>query len=130
MVILEYKRAMARRIKGPVKICVTFFMPGGRSNVQKPHTGKPHLDSLLKAVMDALKNAGAWDDDSQVCEVMASKFYAPKGYGGRANLSANMTGLLVKKAVNNLLEARVWKRKKRKTIWKRCLRLSRKPTPK
>ena len=32
-----------------------------------PHTGKPDLDNLAKAVLDALTQAGVWADDAQVC---------------------------------------------------------------
>src|SRR5262245_37813289 len=35
--------------------------------------GKPDIDKLVRAILDALTDAGVWADDSQVCYVLASK---------------------------------------------------------
>lgn len=40
------------------------------------HSQKPDLDNLLKAVKDALTNAGIWKDDAQVYRELASKDWA------------------------------------------------------
>ncbi len=37
-----------------------------------PHTQKPDIDNLIKAILDGL-NGVAWKDDAQVCKVTASK---------------------------------------------------------
>jgi crossover junction endodeoxyribonuclease RusA len=37
------------------------------------HAQRPDLDNLLKAVMDALTDAGAWHDDAQVWSVTSSR---------------------------------------------------------
>lgn len=42
----------------------------------KRPTGTPDIDNLLKTVLDGL-NGVAFRDDAQVCEVVASKRYAP-----------------------------------------------------
>ncbi len=34
---------------------------------------KPDIDNLLKAVMDALTQIGAWHDDAQVCQIIVRK---------------------------------------------------------
>jgi Holliday junction resolvase RusA-like endonuclease len=39
----------------------------------------PDLDKLVRAVMDALTEAGVWADDAQVCSIRASMRYAGEG---------------------------------------------------
>lgn len=67
---------------GPLRLTVQFVLPrpdylntkkcrGGR----RWYSRKPDLDNCLKSVKDAL-NKMAWRDDSQVCQVYASKQYA------------------------------------------------------
>lgn len=41
--------------------------------------GKPDLDKLVRATMDALSIAGVWTDDARVCELRTSKRWAPGG---------------------------------------------------
>jgi len=63
---------------GPVRLRVRFYLPASKgakkAEGEKPHTRKPDLDNLLKALMDAMSMAGVWDDDSQVYETTASKW--------------------------------------------------------
>jgi Holliday junction resolvase RusA-like endonuclease len=40
------------------------------------HTSKPDADNLAKAVMDALENAGAFGNDSQITDLRISKRWA------------------------------------------------------
>ncbi len=49
--------------------------------VGAPHcpTGTPDLDKLVRAVCDALTDAGAYHDDAQVVDVIARKRYAAAG---------------------------------------------------
>lgn len=43
------------------------------------HTKRPDIDNLAKAVLDAL-NGVAWDDDSQIVKLTASKEYSVEPY--------------------------------------------------
>lgn len=74
----------------PLWLELLFYLPrpqrhfgtGRNAGVVKPGasalrpTSKPDLDKLTRAVMDALTEAGAWRDDSQVIDLLASKVYA------------------------------------------------------
>jgi len=74
-----------RPIEGPVAVAVIArFLPpkSAKATLKRvvaekgmyPHTKKPDLDNIVKAVLDAL-NGVAWRDDSQVWS------YAPSGIG-------------------------------------------------
>lgn len=64
----------------PVSVRLTFVMPRPVSMPKRlatpPHTKRPDVDKLLRAVMDALTSAGVFYDDSQVVEQYAAKRYA------------------------------------------------------
>lgn len=45
-----------------------------KEKAPRHHRARPDLDKLLRALKDAL-NGVVWADDSQVCEVVANKFY-------------------------------------------------------
>ena len=69
-------------IEGPVRLSVAFVMPRPKYMDAKKYSGKrewynrtPDLDNCIKALKDAL-NTLAWKDDSQVCQVYATKEYA------------------------------------------------------
>jgi Holliday junction resolvase RusA-like endonuclease len=73
-------------ITGPIIVSVTFFMPRPKSLCRKkdpdgviPHTAKPDVDNLIKALFDALTDAGMWRDDAQVYETSVRKYYHGKG---------------------------------------------------
>lgn len=58
-------------LSGPLKLIVEV-------SVQKPRTSKldhpsPDIDNYLKAIMDAMTQAGVWHDDKQVVRVEAEK---------------------------------------------------------
>lgn len=54
-------------IEGPVRLELLFsFEAKTRASMNQWRTKKPDIDNLAKAVMDALTDAGAWQDDSQV----------------------------------------------------------------
>jgi Holliday junction resolvase RusA-like endonuclease len=56
----------------------THLKPDGtlRKGARHHHTTKPDADNLAKAVMDALTDAGLWNDDTQVVELNVTKTYA------------------------------------------------------
>jgi Holliday junction resolvase RusA-like endonuclease len=45
----------------------------------KPHTSKPDIDNLVKAILDAL-NGVAFNDDSQIWEIQSSKIWTDEPY--------------------------------------------------
>jgi len=72
--------------KGAVSITIVFDMPMPKSWTKKkkfeligmPHTQKPDIDNLTKAVLDGLN--GVWfKDDSQVSGLYAAKYWKEKG---------------------------------------------------
>lgn len=71
-----------KEIVGPLYISLIFLMPRPKRLKKRgryPHTGKPDLDNLIKAVMDGLTNAQIWGDDSQVTWISSGKFYHSEG---------------------------------------------------
>lgn len=40
-----------------------------------PHDRRPDLDNVVKAVLDGMDGAGVWQDDAQVAQLTAAKFY-------------------------------------------------------
>lgn len=68
----------AGRFEGPVQVVASFYFdrPGSVSEKRRPYpTVKPDLDKLLRALLDALTDAGIWKDDSQVIFVEVNKTY-------------------------------------------------------
>jgi Holliday junction resolvase RusA-like endonuclease len=78
-------------IEGPVSLSVTFSMPIPKSASKRearamhgtPHTRKPDADNLLKAVMDALTDAGIWTDDCIVYKPVPVKLWNAERSGAR-----------------------------------------------
>jgi Holliday junction resolvase RusA-like endonuclease len=70
-------------ITGPVwlAIGIRFAYPKSWSKKRvaatKYHVSRPDADNIVKLVTDAL-NGVAYNDDSQICEVRVSKWYAPE----------------------------------------------------
>lgn len=73
-------------LSGPIRVDLEFYFarpkrlcrrndPQGRI----PHAGKPDLDNLAKAVLDALTQLGWWQDDAQVFAGLWVKFWVPMG---------------------------------------------------
>lgn len=73
------------KLQGAIRAEFRFFFPIPKSTPKKKHeqmaagkikpTKKPDLDNCIKSVLDAL-NKIAFDDDGQVVEVLAYKFYS------------------------------------------------------
>lgn len=90
-------RAHARREVGPtirylrpaaVHVAVEFVMPRRASAPKRstpPHTRKPDIDKLTRAVLDALTGV-VYEDDSQVTEIDASKREAEPGEQPKASI--------------------------------------------
>lgn len=72
---------------GPVRLFVEFALMPPRTGIPKykwgwlPHTKKPDVDKLLRALNDALTGV-VWRDDSQVCVCAINKVYAWDGRTG------------------------------------------------
>lgn len=64
----------------PVWLEVYFKLPRSKSipKKQQDHTKKPDTDNLVKAVKDAFKGV-FYEDDSQVCRLIAYKDYVRNG---------------------------------------------------
>ena len=82
---LAGKVAMAGQapVDGPVLVTVLFRFARPKSHSKAAraddnHAQKPDLDNLCKAVLDAL-NGICWADDSQVCQIRASKAWRTEG---------------------------------------------------
>jgi len=74
---------------GPVEVSLSFYLArpkghygtGRNAGQVKPGApcwpaGRPDLDKLVRAVLDGLAIGGAFNDDSQVAELIASKRWA------------------------------------------------------
>ena len=60
---------------GPVRVRIVFTMPRPASSPKSrmyPDT-KPDIDKLARAVLDSMKRAGVYVDDSRVCSLIADK---------------------------------------------------------
>ena len=70
---------------GPLLVTLEFFLQRPkahflrgvlRENSPHHHTGKPDVDNLAKAVLDALTTIVAWSDDAIISELHVRKRYA------------------------------------------------------
>lgn len=79
-------------ITGPTAVQIKFLMPRPKSHYRTGRnahllrdaapnlpTGKPDIDKLARAVLDAISSAGVWHDDSQVVDLHPVKVYTPRG---------------------------------------------------
>lgn len=57
-----------------------------RESAPEYPTGKPDVDKLARALLDAIGSAGVWKDDAQVIDLHATKRYAG-GAGDQAELA-------------------------------------------
>lgn len=69
----------AAPLDGPLQVRAEFVLPRPKSLPKRlptpPHTKKPDVDKLIRAVMDALTGV-VWRDDSQVIDLHPTKRYA------------------------------------------------------
>ena len=84
-------------IDAPVKVVVVFYMPEPKTMAKKrkgrglPHSKRPDLDNLLKAVLDAM-NEVVVKDDSRIWWLVAEKHYAG---GPGVEISVTVEGEMV-----------------------------------
>lgn len=74
---------------GPYSVAMLFNFPRPKSHygtrgvlpsrADDSHAQKPDVDKLIRAVLDALTDAGVWRDDAQVCDVLAGKRWTTDG---------------------------------------------------
>lgn len=82
-VLLPYKPE--KPLCGPVRLSFSAFMPIPASASKKRraamqagkigHTVKPDVDNLSKQLLDAMTRLRFWEDDRQVVELVARKWY-------------------------------------------------------
>jgi len=83
----------------PVRVELDFFLPRPKAHHKRDgslkenspiwHCKKPDLDNLIKAVTDAITDTQrVWLDDSQICEITATKTYAINAVGCSVFVSA------------------------------------------
>lgn len=84
-VALAFQDCSDQRLSGPLEIRMTFLIARPVRLMKKsddygmiPHTMKPDIDNLSKAVMDTLTQIGLWEDDKQVVKITAEKYYHGK----------------------------------------------------
>jgi crossover junction endodeoxyribonuclease RusA len=88
----ETQRAADVPMGGPVSVAIRFrltrpkghYGTGRNSGVVRPSAPaypdvKPDLDKLTRAVLDGLKEGGAFKDDAQVVTLAVAKTYSPRG---------------------------------------------------
>jgi len=83
----------------PVRVSMGFFLPRPKAHHKRDgsvkanspvwHCKKPDLDNLIKAVIDAITDTQrVWLDDSQICQISATKSYALNASGCSVRIDA------------------------------------------
>lgn len=83
----------------PVRVSLDFFLPRPKTHCKRDgslkenspvwHCKKPDLDNLIKAVTDAITDTQRiWLDDSQICQISATKTYALNRFGCSVRIDA------------------------------------------
>lgn len=65
-------------LDGPLIVEITFWLPRPKTapKSRTRPTVAPDLDKLVRSTLDSLTDAAVFADDSQVCTLLVSKFYA------------------------------------------------------
>ncbi len=71
------KRRRYKQITGAARVFLSFHFkrPKSHKGVDYPHTQKPDIDNLIKAVLDGM-NGTVYHDDCQIVELSATKSFA------------------------------------------------------
>ena len=80
-------------LAGPLLVEIEFRLPRPKSLSAKAslmHSKRPDLDKLIRSTLDALKSAGVYGDDSQVCSIHARKRYPVPGYPTGAHIRVSV----------------------------------------
>ena len=83
----------------PVRVSLDFFLTRPKAHHKRDgtvksnspiwHCKKPDLDNLIKAVVDAITDTQrVWMDDSQICQISATKSYALNASGCSVRIDA------------------------------------------
>jgi crossover junction endodeoxyribonuclease RusA len=83
----------------PVRVSLDFFLTRPKAHYKRDgsvkanspvwHCKKPDLDNLIKAVTDAITDTQrVWLDDSQICQISATKSYALNASGCSVRIDA------------------------------------------
>lgn len=75
-----------------VRLTIAFYLPRPKSLAKKAtaHTKKPDIDKLIRSCCDSLSQV-VFYDDSQVCELVAAKHYAPHGQPPHVDIRVEST---------------------------------------
>jgi Holliday junction resolvase RusA-like endonuclease len=70
-----------RPLEGPLGLRLWFALraPKSRPKWRTMPDGRPDIDKLVRAVMDAMTSVGCWLDDAQVVRLLAVKVYDAQG---------------------------------------------------
>ena len=64
------------RVEGPVSVVMSFTLPKPKSAKKMARAcKKPDLSKLIRSTEDALTDAGVWEDDARVVNLVAQKWY-------------------------------------------------------
>ena len=63
----------------PVKVCLRFYFDvKDKKKWGLPKTTMPDVDNYCKAFLDQMTKCGFWEDDAQVCRLVAEKYWSEK----------------------------------------------------
>jgi Holliday junction resolvase RusA-like endonuclease len=68
-------------LAGPLFVEIAFRLPRPKAfkrTASLDHAKRPDIDKLVRSTLDALRSAGVYGDDSQVCRLFVAKYYAAR----------------------------------------------------
>ena len=74
--IMRTKRGPnGEKLTGPLSLEIDYYFKPTRNQWDYWHTKRPDLDNMVKFSMDAMQQAGFFEEDCQVCRLVAQKTY-------------------------------------------------------